>query len=169
MNDFLHVGKIINVHGIKGEVKVLPLTDDPNRYYSLKKVYLEKDHSFTPLTIINVRMHKKNILLTFKEIKDRYEAEALKGCFLNIHRQDAIKLDENQYFFKDLIGLPVYTIDGEELGYLKDILQTGATDIYVIQTEEKDLLVPALKEIFKSIDIENKMIKADIPEGLMEL
>ena len=169
MQDYLHVGKIINVHGIRGEVKVLPLTDDPERFFSLDKVYVKKNDSFYPLTVSKVRIHKNHILILFNEVFNRDQAEELKGYFMAIERKDAIKLSENQYFIGDLIGIEVYSIKNEKIGRIKDILQTGPTDIYVIQTEAKEILVPALKEIFREIDIENKVARADIPKDLMEL
>ena len=169
MNDFLKVGKIINVHGIKGEVKIFPLTDDINRFYSLKKVYLEQENSILPLTISNIRIHKNVVLASFNEIVDRNQAEQYKGLFIIINREDAIELSENQYFICDLIGIKVYSLEGKLIGNIKDILQTGPTDIYVIETNNKDVLVPALKDIFKEIDINKKIAKADIPKDLMEL
>jgi len=169
MNDFLKVGKIINVHGIKGEVKIFPLTDDINRFYSLKKVYLDQENSILPLTISNIRIHKNVVLASFNEIVDRNQAEQYKGLFIIINREDAIELSENQYFICDLIGIKVYSLEGKLIGNIKDILQTGPTDIYVIETNNKDVLVPALKDIFKEIDINKKIAKADIPKDLMEL
>lgn len=169
MNDFIRVGKIINVHGIKGEVKIFPLTDDINRFYSLKKVYLEQENSILPLTISNIRIHKNVVLASFNEIVDRNQAEQYKGLFIIINREDAIELSENQYFISDLIGIKVYSPEGNLIGNIKDILQTGPTDIYVIETNNKDVLVPALKDIFKEIDIYKKIAKADIPKDLMEL
>lgn len=169
MNDFLKVGKIINAHGIKGEVKIFPLTDDIDRFYSLKKVYIEKNNSIFPLTISNIRIHKNIVLATFNEIKNREQVEKYKGEFLNINREDAIKLAKDQYFISDLIGIMVYSLDGILIGNIKEILQIGPTDIYVIKTNNKDILVPALKDIFQEIDINKKTAKADIPKDLMEL
>src|SRR5690554_3745935 len=109
MNDFIRVGKIINVHGIKGEVKIFPLTDDINRFYSLEKVYLEQENSILPLTVSNIRVHKNMVLASFNEIIDRNQAEQYKGLFIIINREDAIELSENQYFICDLIGIKVYS------------------------------------------------------------
>jgi 16S rRNA processing protein RimM len=169
MNDFLKVGKIINAHGIKGEVKIFPLTDDVNRFYYLKKVYIEQENAILPLTISNIRIHKNVVLATFNEIKNRNQAEKYKGLFININREDAIELSKDQYFISDLIGLKVYSIEGVLIGNIKEILQTGPTDIYVIETDNKDILVPALKDIFKEIDIHKKTAKANIPKDLMDL
>lgn len=169
MEDFLHVGKIINVHGIKGEVKILPLTDDPERFYSLNKVYIEKKDARYPLTISKVRIHKNHILASLNEITDRNQAEELKGYFISIERKDAIALAKDQYFIRDLIGVEVYSLTNERVGTITDILQTGPTDIYVIKGNSKEILVPARKEIFKEIDIVGKIARADIPKDLMEL
>lgn len=169
MEELLRVGRIINVHGIKGEVKILPLTDDINRFYSLKSVFAENKKSIIPLTIANIRMHKKAVLITFEEITTRNQAEELKGLYLNIKREDAIELSEDQYFITDLIGIEVQSLDGKKIGMIKDVLQTTSTDIYVIKTQSKEILVPARKEIFKEIDVNAKKAKADIPEDLMNL
>lgn len=169
MNKFLTVGKIINAHGIKGEVKIFPLTDDINRFYLLKKVYIEENNSIFPLTISNIRIHKNNILATFNEIKSRNEVEKYKDVFLKIDRKDAITLKKDQYFLNDLIGIMVYSPEKILIGNIKDILQTGPTDIYIIETNDKDILVPALKDIFIEIDIHKKIATAIIPRDLMEL
>lgn len=169
MNDFLTVGKIISAHGIKGEVKIFPLTDDINRFYLLKKVYIEENNSIFPLTISNIRTHKNIILATFNEIKSRNEVEKYKDAFLKIDRKDAITLKKDQYFLSDLIGIMVYSPEKILIGNIKDILQTGPTDVYIIETNNKDILVPALKDIFLEIDIHKKIATAIIPKDLMEL
>lgn len=168
-NDFLRVGKVLNVHGIRGELKVLPLTDDINRFYSLKNVFIEEKDSFLPLSISNIRIHKNMVLISFHEIKDRNQGERYKGLYISIDRKDAIKLSKDQYFIADLIGISVFSPEGILIGTIKEVLQTGPTDIYVIKTKEKDVLVPALKNIFKEINISNKTAQAVIPKDLMEL
>ncbi len=168
-NDFLRVGKILNVHGVKGEVKVFPLTDNIERFYSLKKVFIQENHSIIPLNISNIRIHKNLVLLTFNEIKDRNQAEKYKGLYIDIQRKDAVKLSKDQYFIGDLIGISVFSPEEELIGTIKEVLQIGPTDIYVIETDEKEILVPALKDIFKKIDIANKTALALIPKDLMDL
>jgi 16S rRNA processing protein RimM len=169
MFEYLKVGKVINVHGIKGEVKVAPLTDEPRRFYSLNKVYVKRDSSRIELTISQVRMHKNNLLVKFEEINDRDKAESFKGSYIEIDKGNAIELSKDQYFIYDLIGIKVYSMTGNLIGTIKDVLQTGPTDIYVLQCTSKEVLVPALKDIFIEIDIKNKKAKADIPEDLMNL
>ncbi|RBP41141.1 ribosome maturation factor RimM [Garciella nitratireducens] len=169
MEKFLRVGKIINVHGIKGEVKILPLTDHIERFFTLKIVYLEKESFNRLLTIQNIRIHKNLVLVKFKEITTRDQAEKLKDSFIDIRREDAIKLSKDQYFISDLIGVLVYSIQGKKIGIIKEVLQIAPTDIYVIDIGDREILVPALKEIFQEIDIYKKIAKADIPKDLMNL
>lgn len=169
MEEFLRVGKIINVHGVKGEVKILPLTDDINRFYSLESVFIIKERSIIPLRITNVRMHKNAVLITFEEITTRNQAEELKGLYLNIKREEAVELSEDQYFITDLIGIEVYSTEEEKVGVIKEVLQTSPIDVYVIKTQTKEILVPALKEFFKEIDVDNQKAVANIPEDLINL
>jgi len=168
MNEYLEIGKVINTHGVRGEVKVLPLTDNPERYNLLKYLYLDNQGKLEKHFIDFVRYDKKFILLKLKGIENLNDAEKLKDRLLKIHRQDAVKLPEGSYFVCDLIGLKVFDINGKELGVIKEVLKTGSNDVYVVNFPKKDLLIPALKTVVKNIDlVEGKML-VDLPEGIMD-
>ncbi|MBF7095829.1 ribosome maturation factor RimM [Alkalibacter mobilis] len=164
----LVVGKIAAAHGIKGEVKVMPLTDDPERFEELNEVRVKTRSGEKTLHIQGVRYHKNAILITFEEIKDRTQAESLKDFLLEIDREQAVELPEDRYFIVDLIGSDVYENE-TRIGVLKDVLQFGAADIYVVKTESKELMIPATRENIVDIDIENNRVDVSIPEGLWDL
>ena len=168
MNEKLVVGKIGAPHGIKGEIKVFPLTDDPTRFEDLKKVYVKSKEGYAEFEMCSVKYNGPHLILKLKEINDRNEADKLKNQYLEISREDGVSLEEDEYFIVDLIGLDVYEGD-VKLGVLKDVISTGGTDLYEIQTEEKVLLVPAVSEYILKIDMDNRRIEASIPEGLKEL
>ena len=169
MTQHLDIGKIANTHGIKGELKIIPLTDDPSRFEDIDWLYIEINNSLQKYNIESVKYLKSLIVLKFKEINDMSEAEKLKGCFLKIDRKYAIKLPEDTYFICDLIGCTVIDENDFELGILKDIIKTGSNDVYIIKTKgKKDLLIPVLKSVVKEISIENKKIIVKLPEGLLD-
>ena len=141
MQDLLQVGAIIKTHGIKGEVKVFPLTDDVKRFKKLKEVILEPEKDNMILEIESVKFQKNLVILKFKgfdSIND-IEMHVKKGIFVT--RKDAVPLEEDEYFVADLIGLNVVTEDDEAFGIVKDVLHTGANDVYVIEHDDKEVLV----------------------------
>lgn len=169
MEDFLRVGVITQTHGIKGEVKVFPTTDDVKRFEELKSVKISTKKGYIDFEIENVKFFKKYAILKFKGINDINEAEKYKGLDLLIAREDAVKLRENEYFIYDLIGLKVINNDtNEEIGILNEVLQTGANDVYVIRTDDgKEILIPYIKECVLDIDIENKIMIVHLLDGLV--
>ena len=159
MQDKFEIGKIVNTFGIKGEVKVKPFTDDINRFDELKKVYVKTKTGIKQYKIENVKYHKNMVLLKLEGINRTEDAEMLRNLFLEIDREDAIPLEEGTYFIADLIGLEVYTDEGKLLGKVDDIYNTGSNDIYVVKDElGKQILLPAIADVIKKIDIENKKI-----------
>lgn len=168
MNEKLIVGKIGAPHGIKGEIKVFPLTDDPSRFEALRKVYVKSKEDYEEFEISSVKYNGPHLILKLEEINDRNDADRLKNKYLEISREDGISLEEDEYYIVDLIGLEVYE-DGVKLGVLKDVISTGGTDLYEIQTEEKIMLVPAVSQYILKIDMDNHRIEVSIPEGLKEL
>ena len=168
MNEKLIVGKIGAPHGIKGEIKVFPLTDDPTRFQALSKVYVKSKEGYEEFEICSVKYNGPHLILKLEKINDRNDADRLKNKYLEISREDGISLEEDEYYIVDLIGLEVYE-DGVKLGVLKDVISTGGTDLYEIQTEEKMILVPAVSQYILKIDMDNRRIEASIPEGLKEL
>jgi 16S rRNA processing protein RimM len=141
MADYYNVGKVTSAHGIKGEVKVYPLTNVP-------------------------KIISKRVCVKLKGIDNRDEAEKLKGAFLKVDSQNALKLEKDEYFIKDLIGMKVYTEEGDFVGSLVEVLQTGANDVYVIKGEEREILIPAIKEVVKKVDVDNKVMVVHLLEGL---
>ena len=168
-NDYLQVGVITSTHGIKGEVKVFPTTDDPNRFKKLKKVLLDTGIQKLELEVAGVKFFKKFVILKFKEFDDINQVEKYRKCPLLVTRENAVRLKKNEYFIADLIGLKVYTEDGTFLGNLEDVMQTGANDVYQIVTEEgKEILIPAIRQCILDVDIESGNMKVHLLEGLVD-
>lgn len=169
MNDFIRVGVISSTHGIRGEVKVFPTTDDVNRFKNLKKVFLDTQKDQLELEIEGVKFFKQFVILKFKGIDNINDVEKYKGNDILINRKDAVTLKENEYFIFELIGCTVVTDEGQELGILSEVLSTGANDVYVVTTaDKKEILLPYTEECILNIDIENKKIKAHIIPGLLD-
>ena len=169
MEEMLRVGVISSTHGIKGEVKVFPTTDDPARFTDLKEVTLDTKKGLEPLKIQTVRFFKNMVILKFEGYDDINAIERYKGMDLLIRRDQAVELGEGEHFIADLIGLMVITDEGQTLGRLKDVLQTGANDVYVISLEDgRELLLPAIKECVLDISFEKNVIKIHILEGLLD-
>jgi 16S rRNA processing protein RimM len=170
MVEYLQVGAIASTHGIRGEVKVFPTTDDPARFRSLKQVILEGRREKLTLEIEGVKFFKQFVILKFKGYDDINQVEGYKGCTLWVHRKDAVKLGKDENFIADLIGLTVTTDEGTVLGTLSDVLQTGANDVYVVETpEKKELLLPAIKQCILEVNPEEGRILVHLMEGLLDL
>ena len=135
MQEYFEVGQIVNTFGIKGQLKVKPFTDDMERFEELKTVYICKKNEMKKVEIEDVKYNKQCVLLKVKGIEDLTEAEKYKGLFLKIDRKDAKKLPKDTYFIADILGLEVYTDEGELLGKVDDIFPTGANDVYVVKNE----------------------------------
>ena len=169
MEEFFQVGVITATHGIHGEVKVFPTTDDPNRFKKLKKVLLDTSIQKLELEVAGVKFFKKFVILKFKEFDDINQVEKYRKCPLLVTRENAVRLKKNEYFIADLIGLKVYTEDGTFLGKLEDVMQTGANDVYQIVTEEgKEILLPAIRQCILDVDIESGNMKVHLLEGLVD-
>lgn len=167
MQEYFEVGQIVNTFGVKGLLKVKPFTDEIERFEELKKVYICKKNEMKEVEIEEVKYHKQMVLLKIKDIDDMTEAEKYKGLFLKIHRKDAKKLPKDTYFIADILGLPVYTEEGELLGKVDDIFPTGSNDVYVVKDEMgKQILLPSIPEVLKEIDLENEKIIVHLIEGL---
>ena len=164
----LEIGQIVNTFGIKGFVKVNPWVNDVTRFDNLKKVYIKIRKGLKELEIEEVKYHKNQVLLKFKGVETVEQAEMLRNAILEIDRKDAIPLAEGEYFIADLLESEVYTDEGEKLGILEDIFNTGSNDIYVVKNElGKSILLPRIKDVFKEIDVENKKIIVHLIEGLI--
>lgn len=170
MENILRVGVISSTHGVRGEVKVFPTTDDAERFKKLKTVILDTGHDQMTLNIEGVKFFKNMVILKFKEFNDINEVEKYKGKDLLIHREQAVKLGPDENFIVDLIGLKVVTDEGADFGVLKDVLQTGANDVYVIDGNDgKEYLFPAIKQCILKVDLDAGVITVHILDGLLEL
>lgn len=168
MEQMLQVGVITQTHGVRGEVKVFPTTDDPVRFKELKHVVLDTGKETLPLEIENVKFFKQFVILKFKGYDNINDIEKYKKCPLLVEREDAVPLEEDEYFIADMIGLSVVTEDGEEFGILKDVIVTGANDVYIIDSSSYgEVLVPAIKECILDVDIEAGMMKIHLMDGLI--
>ena len=170
MEQLLQVGVISSTHGIRGEVKVFPTTDDPDRFRKLKQVILDTGREQKGLEIEGVKFFKQFVILKFKGIDNINDIEKYKGKSLYVTREHAVKLKKDEYFIADLIGLKVTSDEGEDLGELTDVLQTGANDVYVISKEgADDILLPAIRDCVKQVDIEGGTMQVHLLDGLRDL
>lgn len=165
----VRIAKVVNTHGVRGEVKAVPLSDFPDRYASLKQVFVEGDKRNQVCTVESVRWNKGHLLMKFEEIDNPEHAGLLKNKYLVIPIDDVIPLPEDSFYLFEIIGLDVYHSDGGKIGTVKDVLQTSANDVYVIQDQnEKEVLIPALKNIVKQVDLENNLMIVQVPPGLLD-
>lgn len=165
--DLLEVGKIVNTHGLRGEVKVVPWTDYAEVFEEIKMVYLPDGRS---LNISSVKYQKANIILKFKEINHIDEAQKLKNIVITAERDALGELPEGVHYIADIIGLNVISDEGEEIGTISDVFNTGANDIYEVKREEgKPLLLPVIDSVVKSIDLDAKTVTVHLLEGLLDL
>lgn len=168
MEDMLQVGVITQTHGVRGEVKVFPTTDDVNRFKKLKQVILDTGKETMLLEIQSVKFFKQFVILKFKGIDNINDIEKYKRCSLYVTREHAVALEEDEYFIADMIGMEVCTEDGNIFGTLKDVIETGANDVYVIENAEHgEVLVPAIKECIRSVDIEKGQMMIHLMDGLI--
>lgn len=171
MEQFLRVGVLASAHGVRGEVKVYPTTDDAARFNQLKEVILDTGRERIPLTIEQVKFFKKMVILKFKGYDDPNSVEVYKGKDLLVSRENAVKLGPDENFIVDLIGLSVVTDTGEVFGTVKDVVQTGANDVYVIQGSKdgREYLFPSIKECILDVDLEKGRVLVHIMDGLLDL
>ncbi len=169
-NDRLRVGVITSPHGVHGEVNVFPTTDDPNRFKKLKKCYIDLGKEIRPVEIDGVKFFKNMVILHFKGIDDRNEIEKLRQKDLLIDREDAVTLKKGENFICDLIGLNVITDEGNCIGELEDVIQTGANDVYSVKSPEgKEILIPVTKECVLDVLLDEKKVIVHLLPGLLDL
>lgn len=169
MQDEFQVGAVASVHGIKGEVKVFPTTDDPGKFKRLKTVVLKTEKERREVKLESARFFKNMAIVKFQGIETPEEAQKYRGAGLWIERDQAVPLGENEYYQADLIGLIVMTEEREELGILTDVLETGANDVYeVTLTDNSKVFFPAIKDCIREIDLENGRMMVHVMEGLLE-
>ena len=167
MEQFLQVGVISSTHGIRGEVKVFPTTDDALRFKKLKKVLLDTGRERLELEVQSVKFFKQFVIVKFRGIDNINDIEQYKGSALLVSREDAVALGENEYYIADVIGMEVET-DGEHFGVLRDVMETGANEVYVIDTDSHgEVLVPAIRDCILDVDVEARKMKIRLLEGLL--
>ena len=168
MEDLLKVGVITTTHGVRGEVKVFPTTDDTERFLELEYVLLDTGRELRRLDIKNVRFFKNLVILKFDGIDNINDIEKYKGKDLWIPREEAQELDEDEYYIADLQGLNVVLEDGTEFGTLRDVMETGANDVYIIDSNEHgEVLLPAIKECILDVDLEKNTMTVHLMKGLL--
>ena len=162
MDKEIIIGKIVAPHGVRGDIRILPLTEKPDLFLDLDYLLLEGGKK---LTVKNARFQKRMILVTTKEVTSMNEAELLRDKNIYIKAEDLPELEEDEFYVADLVGIPVYDLEGNQIGTFKDSLSTGSNDVYIIAVPgAKDILVPALKEYFKEINLAEKRIVVKLPE-----
>ena len=168
MEEFLQVGVISSTHGVRGEVKVFPTTDDAKRFKKLKNVFLDTGRERLELEVEAVKFFKQLVIVKFKGIDNINDIEKYKGKSLFVNRANAVRLRKDEYFIADMIGMQVYTEDGAEFGILKDVMETGANDVYVIASNNYgEVLVPAIKQCILDVDVEQRKMTIHLLKGLV--
>jgi 16S rRNA processing protein RimM len=171
MTKWFNVGKIVNTHGIKGEVRVISKTDfAEERYKKGNKLFIFMNENEDPIevTVKTHRVHKSFDLLTFDEYDNINQVEKFKGALIKIPENQLSKLDEGEYYFHEIIGCKVITENGEEIGIVKEILTPGANDVWVVKRKKgQDVLIPYIEEVVKNVDVEEKIITIHLMEGLL--
>ena len=169
MEDRLQVGVITSTHGVRGDVKVFPTTDDPNRFKRLKEVILDTGKEELVLEIEGVKFFKQFVILKFKGFDNINDIEKYRQKSLYVTRKNAVRLKRDEYFIADLIGLKVLDEQEAQIGVLKDVMETGANDVYIIEmTDGRELLLPAIKQCILNVDVESGFIQVHILEGLLD-
>ena len=169
MVEYLQVGAVASVHGVHGEVKVFPMTDDVNRFKKLKEVIIDTGRLRQNFAIMSVKFFKNMVILKFEGIDTPEEARKYQGAALYIDRKNAVKLSKDEYFIADLIDMSVIDEDMNVSGTIRDVISTGANDVYDIELSDgRNLLLPAIHECVMSVDMEEGLMKIHILDGLLD-
>ncbi len=167
MEQFLQVGVISSTHGIRGEVKVFPTTDDAARFKKLKKVLLDTGKERLELEVQSVKFFKQFVIVKFRGIDNINDIEMYKGKSLLVPREDAVRLEKDEYYIADLLGMDVFTEDGH-FGVLKDVMETGANEVYIIGSDAHgEVLVPAIRQCILDVDVEERKMVIRLMDGLI--
>ena len=169
MEKVFQVGIISSTHGVRGEVKVFPTTDDMKRFKKLKEVLLDTGKETLTLEIEGVKFFKQFVILKFKGYDNIDDIVKYRGKSLFVPRENAVKLQKDEYFIADLIGLKVVNEDGSFTGVLKDVMETGANDVYIVEREDgKEVLIPAIKDCILQVDFEKEQVLVHLLDGLLD-
>ena len=168
---FLAVGQIVGVHGIRGELKVELLTQDPHRFGQLERVFVGLEGKDpVPWVLEAYRLHKGRALLKLAQCNDRNTAETLRGYLVQVPLEEAIPLEEGEYYEHQIVGLDVWTVTGEHLGHVVDIIYTGANEVYVVRSADphrREILIPAIEGAIVKVDLEAGRLAVELPAGLL--
>ena len=164
---YLAIGRVIRAHGLRGEVSVTVLTDFPERFETTAWVYLGNEFEATPYRLQSFRWHKQNVLLTLEGVTNRTQAELLRGQLVQVPLEEAMPLLDGSYYLYQLIGLKVEDTSGKFLGVIKDVLETGANDVYIVEHEGQELLLPAIPDVVKRVDIAQGIMVVHLMDGLI--
>jgi 16S rRNA processing protein RimM len=168
MLEYLSIGQIVNTHGVRGEIKVYPLTNDLDRFRKLKQVLIEKNNQLINYNITSVKFLKNVAILKLENVDSVEEAIKLKNLYMKVDRSKAVKLPKGSYFICDLLDCQVYDNTIGLLGKLVNIIETGSNAVYVVKADNgKEILIPALKSVIKEINLEERKITTELPEGLI--
>ena len=168
MNKYLELGQIVNVKGLKGEVKVNSFTDDNTKFERIPNVFLKQKGNLKEYTIESVGYNKNQVIIKFKGIDTVEEAEKLRNSYIVVDREIFGELPEGVYYIADLLGLDVYTEANEYLGKVDDIFSTGSNDVYIIEYKNKPLCIPALVDVIEEVNIKEGYMKIKLPKGLID-
>lgn len=161
LSEYLLIGQVLRPQGIKGQVKVRPDTDDPARFEELETVFLQKNGGYTPVSVDEVTVREDGVYLRLDGAQTRDEAEKQRNWMLYVDRAHAVELGEDETFICDLIGCRALDTKGHEIGIVKDVLQPGGNDVYVIKTPKGEMLIPALKHVIPDVDVKNGVMTID--------
>ncbi len=169
MEDIFRIGVITTTHGLKGEVKVFPTTDDLNRFKKLKKCFIRTPKEDIQVEKNSCKFFKNMVIVSFKEFGDINEVERFRNCDIYVTRDNAVPLDEDEYYISDVIGMNIILEDGSELGVLQDVMQTGANDVFVIKLkDDKELLMPVIKDCVLDMNYDTGKITVRLMKGMLD-
>jgi len=163
---YLAIGRVAGAFGVRGEVKVEVHTDFPERFHQLKRVYLGEGDEPRPVVVLGARQHKRHFLLRLEGCSDRTAAEKLRGRWLYIPVEEAMPLEEDEYYVHEVLGLRVETVADEFLGYVQEVIFTGANEVFVVRKGDEELLIPVLDDVVLEIDRPRERILVALPPGL---
>lgn len=168
MKEYFEIGQIVNISGLKGILKIKPFTDDIKKFSNLKTIYIKTKSGLTEFKIEQVRYVKNMVMLKLAGIDTVEEAEKYRNLYIKILRDQEEELEAGSYYVVDILGCKVNTDANQELGKIVDVFQTGSNDVYVVKDEQgKQILLPAIKQVIKNVDIKNKIITVHLLEGLV--
>lgn len=167
-DEFIMVGKVVSTQGNKGEIKVLPLTDSTDRFKKLTSIFIRNNIDRKTLKIEKIRIKENMVILKIENIENIKEAKMIVGSYLEVKRENAVKLPKGTYFVFEIIGLEVYNKNNIFLGKVDNVISTGSNDVYVVKSKDKEeLFIPAIREVVKNIDLEKKRITINMVDGLI--